>query len=127
MVCPKCKAHMERVRVDGIEVDRCTACRGIWFDSLEEERLKSAGAAGTIDVGDPEEGRRHNEQRRIECPRCHTRLIKMVDVEQPHIWFESCKFCYGRFFDAGEFRDLAEDGVSTLMARWRAAGPPPMA
>jgi uncharacterized protein len=32
----------------------------------------------------------------------------MVDPQQPHIWFESCKNCYGRFYDAGEFRDFAE-------------------
>ena len=53
-------------------------------------------------------------------------MIAMVDVEQPEIRFESCKFCYGRFLDAGELRTLADDG-STLLARWQAAGPPPMA
>jgi Zn-finger nucleic acid-binding protein len=127
MNCPKCLAPMERVQVGDVEVDRCTGCRGVWFDSLEEERLKAAGAGAAVDIGDEAEGRRHNEHRRIDCPRCHTRLIRMVDVEQPQIWFEACKFCYGRFFDAGEFRHLADDGVSTLMARWRAAGPPPMA
>jgi hypothetical protein len=44
----------------------------------------------------------------------------MVDAEQPHIHFESCKYCYGRFFDAGEVRDLAEPGVAALIGRWRA-------
>ena len=44
------------------------------------------------------------------CPACgHYPLIHMVDPHQPHLRFESCKFCYGRFYDAGEFRDFVDD------------------
>jgi len=35
-------------------------------------------------------------------------MIRMVDSEQPHIWFEACKTCNGVFLDAGEFTDLKE-------------------
>jgi Zn-finger nucleic acid-binding protein len=117
---------MARVSIGNIEVDRCTGCQGIWFDSLEDDRLRAAGGAAAADIGDAAVGRQHDAQQRIQCPRCHTRMIAMVDVEQPEIRFESCKFCYGRFLDAGELRTLADDG-STLLARWQAAGPPPMA
>jgi uncharacterized protein len=126
MTCPKCQATMERVAVGAIDVDRCTGCHGIWFDLLEDDRVRAAGQAAAIDVGDAAAGQERDPQRRIDCPRCHTRLISMVDVEQPDIRFESCKFCYGRFLDAGELRGLADDG-SQLLARWQAAGPPPMA
>jgi transposase-like protein len=34
------------------------------------------------------------------------RMIRIVDVDQPHIWFEHCTVCGGSFFDAGEFRDF---------------------
>jgi uncharacterized protein len=115
---------MERVQVETVEVDRCRACHGIWFDSLEDDRLEAAGAAAAIDIGEAHEAL--NETTRIECPRCRTRMIRMVDVEQPEIAFESCKFCYGRFLDPGEFRQLAGAGMSTLLERWRLAGPPPM-
>lgn len=124
MTCPKCQAPMERVQVSTVEVDRCTACHGIWFDSLEEERLKQAGAAALVDTGEGAQGR--PDTARIDCPRCHTLMIRMVDVDQPEIAFESCKFCYGRFLDAGEFRQLAGADMSTLLERWRLAGPPPM-
>jgi Zn-finger nucleic acid-binding protein len=39
-------------------------------------------------------------------------MIKMVDPEQRHIWYEKCSDCHGSFFDAGEFRDLAERTIS---------------
>jgi uncharacterized protein len=33
-------------------------------------------------------------------------MLRMVDAQQPHIWYESCEECGGSFLDAGEFRDL---------------------
>ncbi|WP_211369490.1 hypothetical protein [Pseudoxanthomonas kalamensis] len=44
----------------------------------------------------------------------------MVDPQQPHIWFESCKYCYGRFYDAGEFRDYAEHDLADWIKSWKA-------
>ncbi|MCK5194738.1 MAG: zf-TFIIB domain-containing protein, partial [Desulfobulbaceae bacterium] len=32
MNCPKCNAMMEKVEYHSIVVDRCTRCKGIWFD-----------------------------------------------------------------------------------------------
>lgn len=122
MTCPKCKAPMERVQVSTVEVDLCSGCHGIWFDSLEEERLKASAAV--VDTGDGDDGR--PETTFVNCPRCHTRMIRMVDVDQPEIAFESCKFCYGRFLDPGEFRQVAGIGVDALLERWQLAGPPPM-
>ena len=119
MNCPKCQSSMAAVKVGIVEVDRCTVCGGMWFDSLEEEWLKTPADAAALDVGDAAVGAKHNELGRIDCPKCHTRTVRMVDVDQPHIWFESCKVCYGRFFDAGEFRDLATNGVEDLVRRWR--------
>ena len=39
-------------------------------------------------------------------------------MQQPHIWFESCQSCYGRFYDAGEYRDLAVYEFSDFMKRF---------
>ena len=60
--------------------------------------------------------------RRIKCPACfgNRDLIRMVDPLQPHIWFESCKGCYGRFYDAGEYRDFAEIEFADLIRDWNA-------
>ncbi len=33
----------------------------------------------------------------------------MVVAGQPHIAYESCGFCHGVFFDAGEFKDFREE------------------
>ncbi len=52
MNCPKCKASMEKVVFEGVEVDRCKGCQGIWFDFQEQKQLKSMKGAAAIDTGD---------------------------------------------------------------------------
>jgi uncharacterized protein len=44
MTCPRCNtANMEELDRDGITLDRCTSCRGIWLDRGELEKLLSRG------------------------------------------------------------------------------------
>lgn len=105
MVCPKCDHAMETVTFEDVNVDRCTYCGGLWFDSMEAEHMKALEGSESIDTGHPKDGKHFDENRRIDCPDCHTPMISMVDREQPHIHFESCKVCYGVYFDAGEFTD----------------------
>ena len=122
MQCPKCRCDMEKVPTPQGVVDRCVNCKGMWFDMLEDQVLKPY--ADEVDIGSPEVGAHFNKIDRIKCPSCpDSQLIRMVDAAQPHIWFESCPVCYGRFFDAGEFRDLSDftvvDFVRRLAARPR--------
>ena len=99
---------MEKVTHEEIEVDRCINCKGIWFDMLEQEKLKAIENCESLDIGDPQVGRKQDKTRKVDCPNCHTPMIQMVDRNQPHISYEACTVCYGVFFDAGEFTDYKE-------------------
>ena len=111
MNCPKCISPMVKVTFGGIEVDRCTDCQGLFFDEFEKEPLRKMKGADALDIGDVKTGREFNKVDRINCPRCTSLMIRMVDLEQPHIWFEHCTVCGGSFFDAGEFKDLAHHTI----------------
>lgn len=121
MECPKCRHPMEQVTFQGIEVDRCSLCKGLWFDLLEHERLGRIPGSESIDSGDPEVGAMFNRTGNITCPRCGGAMIRMVDAAQPHIWYESCSACYGVFFDAGEFTDFKQHTLGDFIRRLRAA------
>jgi uncharacterized protein len=108
MNCPKCDAPFEAVTFQEVEVDRCTQCQGLWFDSQEEQKLRALKGSEQIDVGDPQTGKKFNQIANVHCPKCKAKMLRMVDPEQPHIWYESCPVCYGLFFDAGEFTDWKE-------------------
>jgi Zn-finger nucleic acid-binding protein len=116
MQCPKCQAEMARIPFQGVVVDRCSGCHGIWFDMLEHEDLKAINGSEAIDIGSPEQGRENDAKRRIACPVCKVPMIGMVAAAQPHIRYEACTVCYGVYFDAGEFTDYREE---TFVESWR--------
>ncbi len=119
MKCPKCSHSMELLVLLEASAHRCTHCKGLWFELMAHETLKRH--ADELDIGDPAIGAECNHIDRISCPVClgNRALVRMVDPQQPHIWFESCKYCYGRFYDAGEYHDFVERDFADLIKDWK--------
>jgi len=115
MKCPKCDGEMQSFNYQNIEIDRCMECNGIWFDILEAENLKRLAGSEVIDIGDPRIGKQLNDNADISCPICKAKMLRMVDAQQPHIWYEACPICYGTFFDAGEFIDFKKHTLLDLL------------
>ena len=44
MTCPKCGGEMSRYERNGVDIDQCAECRGIFLDRGELERLTEAEA-----------------------------------------------------------------------------------
>jgi Zn-finger nucleic acid-binding protein len=49
LTCPKCQAEMRTYERNGIHVDQCAGCRGIFLDRGELERLIDAESAHYAD------------------------------------------------------------------------------
>lgn len=116
--CPKCLAEMDVVEYNGVEVDRCSKCYGLFFDSLEREKLKALKGAESLDIGDDFVGARFNEILDVPCPRCKVRMQDVLQEEPFVIKFEACPQCGGAFFDAGEFRDYLDDEIFESFANF---------
>ena len=39
LLCPNCNTSMQNVSRSGVEIDMCPACRGVWLDRGELEKL----------------------------------------------------------------------------------------
>jgi Zn-finger nucleic acid-binding protein len=120
MICPKCKNHMEAVVYQGVEVDRCKNCKGIWFDVGESEWLFGEDAATALDIGDPSVGAHTNQIDRYRCPRCDGGMMRKTDPKKKQIQYEECTSCRGSFFDAGEFTDLVKVAITNLLEHRKA-------
>lgn len=76
MNCPRCpSASLHELDRDGITLDRCERCRGIWLDRGELEKLLARGKADSSRRSDRDDdddddddgnrrGARNGEQRR---------------------------------------------------------------
>ena len=105
MICPACKSEMIVVEYNKIELDQCTQCHGVWFDSGELELLlKSFGLGG----GDLFRGNllhaveaKTSEEKR-KCPICSRKMLKKAMEEQPEVLIDVCQYGDGLWFDGGE-------------------------
>ena len=48
MRCPKCGAALKEERVDGITVDECPDCHGMWLDEGELQKLARPEPSGWL-------------------------------------------------------------------------------
>jgi Zn-finger nucleic acid-binding protein len=116
--CPKCKAPMDQVQIERTQVDRCTSCRGLWFDALEDQDIRESEGAESLDAPAAGPAPAPRSKRSIfDCPRCQVPMFVMVDRMGRRIQYESCPQCHGKFLDAGEFKALEPRGVKATMRR----------
>jgi len=108
MNCPKCFAEMEITSFKELEIDRCTSCKGLWFQPEELEVLRNETwmADYILDEGKAKVGKQFNQIRDIRCPQCNAEMEQKSDPDQPHVVYECCPQGHGVFLDAGEFTDL---------------------
>lgn len=103
MNCPKCSQGLEQLELEGIEVDKCTSCNGVWLDEYELEDLLELDAdalnelllAGTDDST--------LDDKVAVCPRDGTELRRL---RQRGVILDCCPECQGLWLDGGEFRRL---------------------
>ena len=109
MICPVCKCDMIVVEYHNIELDYCTGCKGVWFDSgelellLESHGLEEANLFLDNMLGSPEA---ISPEKRRKCPICGHKMKKTTIGEQPRILIDACTEEHGLWFDGGEVTQL---------------------
>ncbi|OQA24236.1 MAG: hypothetical protein BWY59_02293 [Verrucomicrobia bacterium ADurb.Bin345] len=113
MHCPACGAPLHRRPVAGVELDRCDACNGFWFDDGEMARLLPAlsSAANVPDLDAriifEKPARSHvNPQRK--CPKCAVVMANYNYCYDSNILLDRCPECRGIWMDGGELAAVAQ-------------------
>ena len=111
------------------QVERCTACEGLWIPGPDHRRLVDdvghRRVARTLDTGSAKVGRQFDRTTGTRCPRCDAATEHRADPRQPHVWLDVCPEGCGVFLDAGEFRDLvSEDALDPIRALLAPRTPP---
>ena len=103
MDCPVCHIALVVVEREGIELDWCIDCRGLWFDEGELELLgeRAGRRLETEDVGGRAGDRVEKGTRR--CPRCRRRMeqVSLASGEDSPVQVDRCRD-HGIWLDRGE-------------------------
>jgi Zn-finger nucleic acid-binding protein len=106
LTCVKCTSVLDRANFEGLEVDLCPRCGGLWLDrgeitraarlpDGELDRLRGLLSATAGPPPVPTDSK-------IPCPACDGTLTEVV-LGSVHV--DYCGTCHGIFLDRGELED----------------------
>ena len=106
-MCPTCRQPLVAFELDGIEIDRCVDCGGVWLDAGElewiAERADARPGALTRALAEAK-GDRHGKRR---CPRCRRKLrVIHMEGDNTRIELDRCPVGDGLWLDTGEMQSL---------------------
>ncbi|HEY5413070.1 MAG TPA: zf-TFIIB domain-containing protein [Caulobacteraceae bacterium] len=133
MKCPNCASELAAAKRDGIEVEACPSCNGMWLSQQELNQLEDdaydLGKKGTL-VFDPEPSSRR-------CTVCD-QALKRFHYRDYDLELEFCEAGHGYWLDAGEDKRVlelmrkeeanlkrafgAEESWSSHLRHWRSPG-----
>lgn len=106
MNCPKCQsAALVEFKVEGVAVDRCAGCQGIWFDAQELSQLLAEDARRVAELRHGA-GNQQSDGKRGRCPRDSAELLRMYSAMDRAVTLDACADCHGIWLDGGEFEKL---------------------
>jgi len=111
MICPTCKSDMIVVEYNKIELDYCTDCQGVWFDSgelellLESMNLESQNVF-LSNILSSEEA--ESSEKKRKCPICGRKMKKTGIGQESGILIDVCQRGDGLWFDGGELGQLTK-------------------
>jgi Zn-finger nucleic acid-binding protein len=98
------------LEIEGIELDHCLACQGVWLDSGELELLLST-ANNTDHIMTTLRKGVEGRDRAVACPICHRKLDKITIGKEKEVHLDKCHDDHGLWFDHGELLDVIRMGV----------------
>lgn len=97
---------MITLELEGIEIDYCTNCGGIWLDAGELELLLNDPGKAKI-LLDSFRIDSTSTERLKKCPICNKKMQKVVvGSSKPLLLIDKCRRGDGLWFDKGELQDI---------------------
>jgi|GEM_PF-329426 len=125
MFCPRCLTNSKEVLLqnmvlEGIELDVCNSCGGIWFDkqelasavSLDKQTVDSFyNKLNALKVQDETSETVSNDQNFtkdliLKCPKCNIEMSKYKYMYTSNIYIDSCDRCEGIWLDNNELLNI---------------------
>ena len=115
MNCPNCQHSLTQEDYEGVEIDRCTHCQGVYLDDgelkhINEAREKTFSSEDIAAVNGIQSKIQANEEEmagQIQCPKCAgSTMSRRHFAGQSGIVIDRCPDCKGLWLDAGEIEKI---------------------
>jgi Zn-finger nucleic acid-binding protein len=130
VVCPTCQTRMETQEFQGISVEICDQCNGVWFDKNEvAPYLRRVRASRAHPVPDDSNFRTATSTSPLECPKCGRAAYTEAATRGSS--YGACQSCLGLFLprntilrflsespDRFVVSDPVDEGISESMEAW---------
>lgn len=108
--CPRCEEELQTELVEGVAVDGCPQCGGIWFDEKELTQVAMTHRGALLEAEDRFTAHRGHhvsaQARGGKCPNCGQPLLTFELKHSRGILLDGCRTCKGIWVDDGELRAL---------------------
>lgn len=109
--CPNCNIPLNTLDFNGIQLDDCPQCGGVWFDDGELQAAKSGGTNGFLEVDNlahPHIAVISPKNADRLCPNCHTKMRSYHYLYSTPIILDECETCHGVWVDDEELTQMCE-------------------
>ncbi len=103
MKCPQCGGSLVPAKRDGIDVDCCQSCQGLWLTRQELEQLENEA----YDLGKKGALVFHSESSDLNCPECSSKL-QNFEYRDYDLQLGYCPEGHGFWLDAGEDKRILQ-------------------
>jgi len=111
LLCPNCSNEMREMLQQGVLIDFCPSCKGVWLDGGEINYFVRNPMPVNSQLKEGLIG--EQESQRI-CPRCQ-KPMTVGGLLDPGLEINHCRICDGLWFDVGELPELDKlSGKKTL-------------
>ena len=104
MDCPRCDASLEHKKLKGIEVDRCSECKGLWLDHPELDQLEDTVLDDDRLKGTMVYAVRPSD---IVCPVCNG-AMRTFNYRAYDLPIDECEAQHGFWLDENEEKRVLE-------------------
>lgn len=118
MDCIRCGTRMRKAEKDGVLIDRCPRCNGLWLDAGELEKLEQGKEADRAQLVHQARNELLQESHRLVsiagmCPKCQVK--KLNEIQKRGVKLDYCSNCKGLFFDETELERVLETGPTGMV------------
>jgi Zn-finger nucleic acid-binding protein len=102
--CPRCDAPLEHKKLKGIEIDRCSECKGLWLDHPELDELEDTVLDNDQLKGTMVYAVRSSD---ITCPVCNG-VMRTFNYRAYDLPIDECEAQHGFWLDENEEKRVLE-------------------